>query len=219
MTSLAFVMTVLSADPACFVPRDATPGWKQVTLPANAPALAAPEGVPQFRSGQDVEVVDVHPGLWLSGSHYSPGLTRFTLKPGDGACSLSVVFKERLRGAKVDVEAWGPGGNMTLVHEERVAGTKLEVGWGNPGVREVYVTVHDHLRDAPVLQEWSSRCVVNASSLPVSDAYRLRGSLYYLQPAQNVVVPLCNKPEVHMRVYAGQLPGNELPTAVSVKLD
>ncbi len=214
-----FVAMLLAADPACFVPKDASPGWKQVTLPANAPALAAPEGVPQFRTDQPVEVVDHHPGVFLAGSHYTPGLTRFTLVPAEGACTLEVVFRDRLRGAKVDVEAWGPAGTMSLLHEERVPGTRLEVRWGDPGVREVYVTVHDHLRDSPVLAQWTSTCTVNASSLPVSDAYRLRRSLYYLQPSMHELVPLCNKPEVRMRVSSNNLPGTALPTSVAVKLD
>jgi len=212
------VLLTAAPEPPCFVPRDTTPGWKHVTLPSDGPALAAPEGVDQFRADQPVEFIDEHNGVFLSGVHYSPGRTRFTLTPGAGACTLELVFKERLRGAKVDVTAWGPAGTMTLQQEERVPGSVLNVRWGNPGVREVYVTVHDHLRDSPVLMHWTAGCTVNAATLPVSDAYRIGKSLYYLQPADRTFA-LCSKPSIPMRVRRSTLPGSAMPSATLLKHD
>ncbi len=48
-------------------------------------------------------------------------------------CAAQRGIKERLRGSKVDVSAWGSGGRMTLLKEERVAGNMVKLAWGDPG--------------------------------------------------------------------------------------
>ena len=208
----------LSASPPCFVPADTRPGWKQVTLPIDARFLAAPEGVEQFRTGDPVEVADDHPYVYLGGWSHHGGRTHFELTPPVGACTVEIWFKERLRGAKVDVSAWGASGTMTLIDEERVAGDTLRVTWGDTGVRSVTVVVHDHMREAPIIQSWKSTCRVDSAKLPVSEAFQLGHSLYYLQ-TEDRVTPLCNKADVPMRVRSASLPKGTLPSSVTVRRD
>src|SRR5204863_4756369 len=142
---------------------------------------------------EPVDLVDDHPAAFLAGTRYHDGHTAFALRPGTGACAVEIAFRSPLRGAKVDVSAWGEAGTMTLMHEERVGGSVLQLHWGEAGVRELNVTVHDHLREDPVIERWKSSCRMPAEKLAVSDAYRLGHSLYYLQPPGPAVV-LCNKP-------------------------
>jgi hypothetical protein len=214
----ALLMTVLLAAPEamCFYPRDGEPGWKVVTVPPEAPALAAPDGVDQFRPGETVELLSDHPGLLLAGAQYHAGRTDFEVKPGDGACDVALTFVTPLRGAKVDVTAWTDNGTMILKREERVPGATLQLAWGDMSVHALYVTVHNHLREPPVLSGWSSACRLEAGRLPVSESFRLGHSLYYLQPHGPRVV-LCNRPEAVLRVRAASLPAGGPPgvTALS----
>src|SRR4051794_8949565 len=141
--SALVLMVALAAEAQCFVPRETSPGWKQVALPPDGPALAAPEGVEQFRSDELVEVVDDRPGAYLAGTAHYTGRTEFSFTPPNGACVLEASFKEPLRGAKVDVSGWGSGGTISLMREDRVAGRTVRVNWGDNGVRSVTVVVHD----------------------------------------------------------------------------
>lgn len=74
------------------------------------------------------------------------------------------------------------------------------------------------MREAPVIESWRSSCRVDASQLPVSEAFQLGRSLYFLQPRWEPV-PLCNKPDVAMRVHSADLPKDGVPTAVTLKKD
>lgn len=214
--SALILMAVLSAEPqTCFWPVDGSPGWKQVSLPREAEALAAPDGVDQFRSDETVEVVDDHPQVFLAGSQHFGGKTAFELTPGNGACRLEVQFKAALRGAKVDVSAWGSNGSMALKREERVAGSSLSASWGDVGVRAISVQVHDHMRDEPVVASWRTSCQLPANRLPVGDAFRLGRSLYYYQPS-GARVALCQRPGAVMRVKGNNLPGQTLPASTAM---
>lgn len=184
---------ILAAAP-CLSPGDRTPGWKQVALPMEAPHLAAPPGVPQFRSGERLTVFDDEVGLYRAGQAVG-GSTDFEVALAPGAHSLTVVFREPLRGAKVDVTSWG----MTLVHEKRVAGRSLTVEWGPAEVPRVWVRVHQHLREPPVLMEVHVTRSVWPSQLGLPAPFDAAGSLFYLQP-DAAPVPLCESPGQPMEV-------------------
>lgn len=195
---MAHLLTVLSAallSQTCFTPSDARPGWKQARIPAEAPALAAPEGVEQFRSGEPAEVVDDHAMVMLRGEDRSKGSTSFRLLPGPGACALEAEFTEPLRGAKVSIAGWGKDQELVLKPKERVAGSVVNVAWGGGGgVRVVEIVVHDHFRREPVLAKWKATCrgLINS---PSGESW-----LNYRQPPGGVPVTLCHRPTVPMRL-------------------
>jgi hypothetical protein len=215
MSALVMVALLAAPDTMCFFPRDPEPGWKVVTVPPEAPALAAPDGVDQFRPGDTVELLSDHPGVLLSGAQYHAGRTDFEVKPGEGACQLALTFAHSLRGAKVDVTAWTDNGTTILKREDHVPGASLQLAWGDIGVHSVYVTVHNHLRETPVLEGWSSVCRIDAGKLPVSESFRLGRSLYYYQPRGPRVV-LCNRPEAVLRVRAASLPAGGPPVVTAL---
>ena len=209
------LLAMLLAAAPCYFPVDGSPGWKQVSLPPDAPALAAPPDVAQFRTESTVELLDDHPQVYLTASRVGWGRSQFELTPGTGACTLDLELTAPLRGAKVDVSAWGSDGTMTLMHEERVAGPALHLSWGESGVRTVWVVIHDHLREEPVIAHWRSACTVDAARLPVSDAFRLGRSLYYHQPVGGRV-PLCQSPETVLRMRTRELPVSGVPNATAL---
>lgn len=211
-----WVVLALGATGPCFVPNDATPGWKQVALPDDARALAAPEGVDQFRADDGVTVVDDRSGLYLAGHSDGLGVTQFDFPLGGGGRSLEVRFANSLRGAKVDVTAHGEFGAMALMREERVGASSLSLTWGQNEVQSVTVRVHGHLRKEPVLLGWRSVRRVAIERLPVSAAFRLRRSLYYRQPAGGPVT-LCQDPGRELAVKPDAPGPAELPTPVSLK--
>lgn len=212
---LALIITLtLGADPVCFVAKDAEPGWKQVVIPAETPALAASVEIDQFRPGDEVEVIDDHLDVFLAGSHIDLGRTFFELNSCGGACRLEATFRDPLRGTKVDVTSWALGQPMSLLNEQRLPGKQLNVQWSDLGQRQIAIRVHNHLRDDPVLQSWVTTCRLNADKLPVSDAYRLTRSLYYFQPRGSPVL-LCERPGVVPKVHRKNLPTG-LPKATSV---
>jgi hypothetical protein len=215
MSALLMTLLLAAPDALCFYPRDGEPGWKVVTVPPEAPALAAPDGVDQFRPGESVEVTSEHAGILISGARYHEGRTQFELKPGDGACHLDVTFAESLRGAKVDVTAWTDNGTTVLRREDRMPGATLQVAWGDIGVHGLYIDVHNHLRESPILESWRSVCRVDAGRLPVSDAFRLGRSLYYYQP-RGPRVMLCNRPDAVLKVRASSLPAGGPPIATAL---
>ncbi len=206
---------LLAAEPAgpCFVATDATPGWKQATLPDDARALAAPEGVEQLRSDLAVTIVDDKSGLYLAGGSDGLGVTTFDFPFGDGGRTLELRFVEPLRGAKVDVTAYGDGGPMALLREERVGGSTLNLAWGDNDVRSVTVRVHSHLRKAPVLFASKSTRRVPVEKLSVSPAFHLSRSLFYKQPAGSPVL-LCQDPGRPLTLKPESLASMQLPVPV-----
>src|SRR5262249_59300766 len=84
---------------ACYTPSDGTAGWKQVEIPAAAPALAAPEGTDQVRGGEPAVVWtdDITPiDAWSSRGHRE---IFFEVRKDQRA--LEVQFAAPLDGAKV----------------------------------------------------------------------------------------------------------------------
>jgi hypothetical protein len=213
---MSALITLLLAAAPCYLPNDVTPGWKQVALPDDARSLSAQGGVDQFRSDGWVTVVDERNEQYLTGEHTFAGRTSFDFVLGEGGQSLEVRFERPLRGAKVDVTAWGPAGTLTLMHEQRVGGEKLSLSWGVTDVRTVTVRVHEHLRESPVVMGFKGVRRVPASRLSESPAFRLPRSLYYLQPIGPAVM-LCDDPGAEPAVHPGGPPPGVLPTPVSLR--
>lgn len=211
----ALIALLLTAAP-CFLPDDASPGWKQVALPDDARSLSAPANIDQFRSDGWVTIVDERSEQYLAGEKVFPGRTLFVFPTGEGATSFEVRFTRPLRGAKVDVIAWGAAGEMTLMHEQRVGGDTLSLTWGAAGVRNLTVRVHEHLRESPVVHGYRAVRRVPASTLNDSPAFRLPRSLYYLQP-NGPAVTLCEDPGIQATVHPGAPPPNAQPTPVSLR--
>lgn len=207
------LLTLLLAAPGpCFLATDATPGWKHVTLPFEAYALAAPDDVDQFRSNEQVTIVDQRSGMFLSGRDDGGGVTAFDFSFGEGSRSLDVEFTDSLQGAKVDVSAYGDFGSMSLMREQRLGGSRLALTWGQTQVQSVTVRVHHHLRKQPVLAGWKSVRRMPSAHLTASEAFRLDRSLYFRQPAGAPVL-LCNDPdrELKLRPDAVQLRDRPMP--------
>lgn len=209
------LLLILLAAPPCYQPKDVTAGWKQVALPEEAPFLAATGKVEQFRSGARVSVTDEHEALFLAGEHPFPGRTVFDFVLGEGGRSLKVEFEHPLRGAKVDVTAWGPGGTRTLLREQRTPGSSLALTWGMNDVRRVFITVHEHLREGPLLRAYRTERWVPGERLSASPAFHLARSLYYLQP-EGGPVRLCNEPKAALQVWSGGPPKGTEPVPVSL---
>jgi hypothetical protein len=203
MNALLVGLTLLLNAAPCFVASDASVGWKQVTLPFDLFALAAPEGIDQFRSNEPVTLIQSHSSVFLAGTDDGVGVTSFDFHLGDGGRSLEVTFTKPLRGAKVDVNATSNLGWMSLMEQRRQGGATLALTWGATNVSRVTVRVHQHLRNAPVLASWTTVRRLPTSRIAMSEAFRLDRSLYYWQPAGPAVV-LCNAPgrELKMREEA-----------------
>jgi len=211
----ALILIGLAQAP-CFTASDASPGWKQVTLSEELRGLAAPEGIEQFRPEQPVTITESRSGLYLLGIDDGVGVSAFGFKLEEGARSVEVRFTQPLRGAKVDVDAEGEFGRMSLLREERVGGTTLPLLWGMREVKKVVVRVHQHLRKTPIVDGFTSVRSVRIEQLGVSAAFRLKGSLYYLQPVGEPV-PLCVAPTRTMGVRPGSPGREDEPTPVLLK--
>jgi hypothetical protein len=157
-------VSLLAAAP-CFEPTDATPGWKIVALPPEAPALAAVGEIEQFRGGEQAMVVEEVKSAYRLPSRDLPGVSRFDFELRKDSRTLTVVFTEALRGAKVDVLAQGNNGPMQLMREVRVAGPELTLSWQDNEVWLVSIRVHDHLRRQPIVQSWKNVRHVSPSQL------------------------------------------------------
>jgi hypothetical protein len=111
----------------CYLPADQTPGWKLVALPPSAPALAAPEGVEQFRSDEPVWLADADLRHYEGASDVRAGKRTFELALPPGTRRVELEFRQPLRGAKVDVEGLFGVRSYPLVTERRVPGPVLDV--------------------------------------------------------------------------------------------
>lgn len=209
------VLALLSAAP-CFTVQDSKPGWKQVTLPDNAPQLAAPVGIEQFRSDDLVEIVDERDQVFLEGETMFPGKTSFEFPLGPGAKSLEVRLAHPLRGAKVDVLATSSEGSLRLMDEQRIGGDVISLTWGASDVSSVRVVFHEHLRQSPRVQGWKVVRLVSWTAVHPSDAFKLPKSLYFRQPAGAPLV-LCQDAAVHSQVRQGSPAPQERPVPVTLR--
>lgn len=185
---------VVSASP-CFDVQDATSGWKTVRLTAQTPSLQAPLSLSQFRSNERVTMTEQLSGLYRAGT-VDNGRTEFELDLGAGAQTVTVEFKESLRGAKVDVTSWG----VTMLHEERVRGSTLTFNLGNSGTTKVWVRVHNHFRETPVLMGVRIDRALWPRELGLPETYSGGDALYYYQPEPQMTVRLCDAPNGKLQV-------------------
>ncbi len=212
----AILAAILAATGPCFIASDATPGWKHVTLPGDAYALAAPDDVDQFRANEPVTIIDAHEAMFLAGRDEGAGITAFDFRLGEGSRSLDVRFTESLQGAKVDVTAYGELGSMTLMREQRIGAAKLALTWGPNDVQSVIVRVHHHLRKEPVLEGWKSVRRVASARVAASEAFKLDRSLYYRQPAGPAVL-LCHDPDRELKLRPDAVGVKDRPMPVLLK--
>ena len=185
---------VLTASP-CFDAVDPSSGWKKVRLTAQAPSLQAPPGLSQFRSNERVSMTEQLSGLYRAGTTDN-GRTDFELDLGAGAQTVTLEFKESLRGAKVDVTSWG----VTMLHEERVRGSTLTFNLGSSGTTRVWVRVHNHLRETPVLMGVRIDRTLWPRELGLPETYSGGDALYYYQPEPQMTVRLCDTPNGKLQV-------------------
>jgi len=109
LSALVSLLSTGTPSRPCFVPSDQTVGWKRVVLPAEAPSLAAPADVEQFRSDEPVSVLDQRASIYLGAYSRHPGRMVYRFAVPRDALQLEVGFLEDLRGAKIDVVAHADG--------------------------------------------------------------------------------------------------------------
>lgn len=188
----------------CFVLEDPTPGWKQVTLPADAPQLAAPDGYEQFRSGDPVTVTHDMAAIFRNTWKSSPGKHEFEFTLPPGARTLTVQFSQPLSGAKVDVVLEGNRGRMAVLNEKRIEGDRLELGIALPDASRAMISVHSHLRGAPTLSLAEvERVIVPNQSADVPAQFALGRSLFVLKATGPLT--LCQHPGQPLRINARSL--------------
>ena len=190
----------------CYAPTDQTPGWKKVALPADAPALAAPDDVDQFRGAEaalvvqdGLEALEIEtPSKW--------GQTSFSFRVDPLTVRwLSVTFLDGIQGAKVDVAGLRQGRSISLRRGRRERGGTVAVGWEQP-FDLIVVTVRHHLRTSPVVRavELGARPSQTASSATGRTdrplAYQSPGFLYFKHPGGRDL-RLCNRDDAILRYH------------------
>jgi hypothetical protein len=196
MISLASAM-LLATTPAgpCYVPSDQTAGWKRVELPAEAPALAAPQGIEQFRAGERALLSQVDlPDTYLGATERRFGRMAYSFQLPKGAFRMQVDFLESLNGAKVDATAYVGSRAYPLLSERRQFGKELRLDWSVTGADRLVVEVHRHLREKPVVLHWRvDREVFPSRELPATSAFQVPRSLYFQHPGGRRI-ELCDTP-------------------------
>ncbi len=217
MTAVLWMVlaSAVTAGEVCYVPSEQTAGWKRVDVPEDAPALAAPADVDQFRAGEPAWMSEQDPNAYVSASgSYGSGKIDFGFRVLPDPRRLEVKFLEPLRGAKVDVLAMRDGVSFPIWSGRRVAEASIEVEWELPGVDQVLVRVHHHLRPVPAVTQWrAARWMDLAADLSVPAAFRVTRSLYFRHPGGRTLV-LCDLPGQTLSVDRAKLGGS----AASVSL-
>lgn len=206
----ALVLLAVLATGPCFDLKEPTAGWKRIELPSASSRLAAFDNLPQFRSGERVTIVERETGLYRAGQKIG-GSTEFELELPPDTQAATVRFKESLRGAKVDVTSWG----MSLVHEQRVRGEQVSFSWGASEVNRVWVRVHQHLREPPVLMELEVERRVLPAQLGLPVAFAAPRSLYFFQAEPGQRVLICDEPSWRLAVTREALSAS--PAVVTVQ--
>jgi hypothetical protein len=193
--------------PRCWIAvedADAPPGWRRVALPSGAPSLAAPAGVPQFRSDEDAVVWTVERG-GVPAERSRMGRARFVVDLSARereARHAALRFRAPLDGARLEVR----DGAGELIFDRRISGAEARVDWEGPA-RRLGILVHHHLRPAPRLAAVRLGVDGRAAALAeAGDAFRLPGSLYYRHPG-GAPVELCDEPARQLEVAIGELSG------------
>jgi hypothetical protein len=201
LTALVLVLAAGTPGGTCFVPSDQTAGWKRVELPEEAPALAAPEDVDQFRSGEPALFLQEDASAYLGADTKHPGRMLYVFRVPLDARRLELGFLEDLRGAKVDAVAYRSGNTYPLLDEKRLAGTQLSLDWTMEGVEVVKVSVHHHFREKPVVRSWRVVRKLKPSETPTMPAaFRAPRSLYFHHPGGGRRIELCDAPGRALRL-------------------
>lgn len=211
------VLEQRTAHAACYTPAEQTVGWKRVSLPADAPTLAADLDISQLRAGEPVWLTEPWRFDGVGITRYHPGRTEysFAVTPASRG-SFELSFAQELAGAKVDVWANTNTGTLWLWHENRVAYNDISVRWNGPQVHWVVVRVHHHLRREPLVQRFrASREAQFTKESWLPSEFRTPRSLYYYQPAGRSLT-LCDAPGRELSVEQQLLTqaGAPMPTAV-----
>jgi hypothetical protein len=214
---LPLLLVVSASTPGpCYVPADQSPGWKQVALPENAPQLAAPAGIDQFRPAEPAQVTESNPDAYRGAHEPRPGRLVLSFAVPADARRLELELVEPLRGAKVDAEVFTGTRSLPLFDERRVPGKALVLDWDIPEVRTVTVTVHHHFRDRPIVHRWRVvRSAVLADDVTLSASFKLGRSLYYRQPPGRRL-ELCQAPGQRLELDRSTLDSAATPSSVSL---
>lgn len=183
----------------CFVTDDRTAGWKQAAVPKGAPALSAPEGTDQYRSGEPAWVERLPTAADFTSRKVSWGTVVYDFYLPAGAQRMKVRFAQRLDGMRVEVRGSGEWtAQVPLQTERRYAGHDLDLGWTATGVQQVTVILHHHLRPEPLVSEWSSALL---RTMPEQTPK----TLHWYQPA-GAHVELCDAPGRTLAFHPENLP-------------
>jgi hypothetical protein len=185
----------------CYVPSDQTAGWKRVELPQEAPALAAPEDLDQFRAGERALLTEVDPlNTYLGATERRFGRMAYTFRLPRGTSRLVVEFLDPLNGAKVDATAYVGPRAYPLLSERRQHHKELMLEWNVEGVDSLVVEVHHHLRERPVVRHWRvGREVWPSQEASVPAGFQGGRSLYFRHPGGRRM-ELCEAPSQRMQL-------------------
>lgn len=82
------------------------------------------------------------------------GSATFGFSVPPSARRIELEFAQPLRGANVDVDAFAAGRTFPLLRDRRVSDTRVTVDWKEADLERIEVTVHQHLRERPVVRNW-----------------------------------------------------------------
>jgi hypothetical protein len=214
LPALVALLATATPERPCFLPSDQTAGWKRVALPETAPALAAPEDVDQFRTGEPALAFEEDPGAYVGASEEHLGRMAYTFRVPRDARRLELGVLEPLRGAKVDVVAYAGSRAFPLLDEKRHAGTEVAAVWSMDGVDRVVVRIHRHFREKPVVRTWRvGRQVGPGTQGLVPEGFRTPRSLYFRHPGGRRL-ELCEAPNRPLAFSLGRL--GEAPHEVTL---
>ena len=196
LLSMAGALLLATTPPVtCYVPSDQTVGWKQVALPSEAPALAAPADLDQFRTGERALLSEEDPrNVYLGASKQNFGRMAYTFRLPRGTSQVELGFLDSLNGAKVDATVYVGPRAYPLLSERRQAGQLLALSWGVADVDGLVVEVHHHLREVPAVLHWRLyRQVVPSQEASVPASFQVARTLYFWHPGGRRI-QLCDTP-------------------------
>jgi len=207
-------VTLAGCGAACWTPTDDTPGWKRVELPADAPSLAAPSNVEQLRPDAPALVWSA-PRSDVPSVPSGPGSASLSIAvPDDGAQAMELELAQSIDGARVEIDGERVRADPLPLVRRRVTGNTLHVDWDDPEIERLRVTIHHHLRPAPVVRQARTAQRLTLSERHAAPlGFRRRGSLYYLQPEGRPLL-LCNAPARTPSVNAASLAGEPRDTTL-----
>jgi hypothetical protein len=204
---LLIVLLSACASPvrACWTPSDRTPGWKQVALPPDGRALAAPPDVDQYRTNERALAWQERGAkeanwTWLGSTEFSFDVD------GAPADAVEATFGSSLGGAVVEARALTAKGSYVILPRTRKHETTVRLEIADPDASLVILTVHNHLRARPQLTSWR----VGQWQEPAGPPSRL----VYRQP-EGQAIRLCQSPHETLTFHPAWL--TEPPRLVSLE--